>query len=164
MIVVADSSPLILLARIGQLPLLRSLYGTVDVPFAVYRETVLQDAGRPGAAEIGDADWIRVQKVTDLLAARMLRQQIGPGESEAIVLALEMQAALLLIDDAKGRRVAESYGISAAGTIGILIQAKRRGILHTVKPSLNAIREAGLRMNEGLYNHALRICDEESKD
>jgi len=72
-----------------------------------------------------------------------------------------MQAALLVIDDAKGRRMAESYGISAVGTIGILIHAKRRGLLDAVKPSLNAIRGAGLRMDANLYDHALRICGEE---
>lgn len=162
MIVIADSSPLILLARIGQLSLLGDLYGKVFIPTAVHRETVLQDPLRPGAVEIAGADWLTVQSTDDLLAVRLLRQQIGPGESEAIVLALQFEAALLLIDDAKGRRIAEAYGISAVGTIGVLIQAKRRGLLSAVKPSLDGLREIGLRMDKDLYIHALQLCGEES--
>lgn len=162
MIVIADSSPLILLARIGQLSMLSALYGKIIVPNAVYQETVWQEPTRPGAAEIGAVEWIAVEEVTDVLAVRMLRQQIGPVESEAIVLALQRKAELLLIDDAKGRRIAEAQGLSVAGTIGVLIQAKRLDLIPAVKPSLDALRETGLRMDRQLYEHAMRLCGEES--
>lgn len=161
MIVIADSSPLILLARIGHLSLLRALYNRVVVPTAVYRETVGEQPIRPGASTIAGADWIAVEEVTDLLAVRLLGQQIGPGESEAIVLAMQLNAELLLIDDAKGRRMAEAYGLSTAGTIGVLIQAKRFKLLPAVKPNLNALRDIGLHMDRQLYEHALRLCDED---
>ncbi len=162
MIVIADSSPLILLARIEQLWLLHALFSKVVVPTAVYAETVGQGELRPGAAEIASVDWISVEQVTDILAVRMLRQQIGPGESEAIVLALQVDADILLIDDAKGRRIAESYGVTAVGTIGILIEAKRFNLIPTVKPSLMAVREVGLRMDTQLYEHALRLSGEDT--
>lgn len=161
MIVIADSSPLILLVRINQLSLLRALFSRVVVPTAVYRETVGQGHLRPGAAEIAGVDWISTEQVTDELAVRVLRQQIGPGESEAIVLALQLKADLLLIDDAKGRRIAESYGVAAVGTIGILIEAKRFNLIPAVKPNLNALQKIGLRMDRQLYEHALRLCGEE---
>ncbi len=161
MIVIVDSSPLILLARIGRLPLLRSLYGELLMPTAVHQETVLQDPKRPGAQAIAKADWIRIREVTDAMAVTMLRQQVGSGESEAIVLALESAADLLIIDDAKGRRIAEAYGIPAVGSIGVLIQAKKRGIIEAVKPDLDAIQQAGLRMNSHLYTQALRLAEEE---
>ena len=95
------------------------------------------------------------------MAVTILRQQVGSGESEAIVLALESTADLLIIDDAKGRRIAEAYGIPAVGSIGVLIQAKKRGIIEAVKPDLDAIRQAGLRMNDHLYAQAMRLAGEE---
>ncbi|MBX3051569.1 MAG: DUF3368 domain-containing protein [Caldilineaceae bacterium] len=164
MIVITDSSPLIFLARIGRLSLLEELYGTVYIPTAVHRETVVQDPLRPGAVEIASADWLTVRPVDDRLAARLLQQQIGPGESEAIILALQLKVNLLLIDDAKGRRIAEAYGIPAAGTIGVLIQAKRSGLLPAVKPSLDGLQAIGLHMDEKLYAYALQLCGENSGD
>lgn len=162
MIAIADSSPLILLARIEQLWLLRALFSRVVVPAAVHHETVGQGHFRPGAAQIAGGDWISVEEVVDILAVRMLRQQVGPGESEAIVLALQLNADLLLIDDAKGRRIAETYGLSTVGTIGILIEAKRANLLPAFKPSLDALLEVGLHMNRQLYVHALQLSGEEA--
>src|ERR1044071_6231548 len=104
--VVADSTCLIGLSKIGQLDLLRNLFGTVLIPRAVFNEVVLRGSGRPGAAEVGAADWIETRDAVDRLAVNTLSLQLGPGESEAIVLASEQAVDFIILDDWQARQVA----------------------------------------------------------
>ena len=89
MIVVSDSSPLISLARIGELEILRCLYGEILIPQAVWDEIVVEGEGRPGADEVRGSGWIRCEPVSNLHLARILRRELGAGEAEAIALAVE---------------------------------------------------------------------------
>ncbi|MGC9523729.1 MAG: hypothetical protein ACP5HG_17895 [Anaerolineae bacterium] len=86
--VVANAGPLIALGRIDQIGLLPALYGQLYIPRAVQREVVSEAGERPGAAEVGRADWIRVVDVGDTMAVQLLRERLDAGESEAIVLAM----------------------------------------------------------------------------
>jgi predicted nucleic acid-binding protein/O-succinylbenzoate synthase len=110
MIVVANAGPLISLAQIGQLDLLPALYGNIYIPPAVKTEVVAHGGERPGAAAIGLAGWITVLAVRDQTAVELLQERLDVGESAAIVLAIEQHADLLLIDEARGRRVAHCHG------------------------------------------------------
>ncbi|WP_368011824.1 DUF3368 domain-containing protein [Laspinema palackyanum] len=168
MIVVSNSSPLIALAKIGEFELLHSLYEELWIPEAVREEVarVGQDSAeieknRPGIEEVRGATWIRRVNVSNLAAVQILRGRLDAGESEAIVLALELNADLLLIDEARGRRVAEAEGITTSGTVGTLVAAKTKGLIWEVTPLLKALVASGFRMSQDLYEMARQIAGEE---
>lgn len=161
MIVVANAGPLIALAQINYFDLLRLLYGELYIPLAVREEVVSSGQTRPGAVEVNSADWIHIAEVRDTTAVQLLRDRLDAGESEAIVLAIEMKADLLLIDEARGRRIAEARGLRKTGTVGMLIVAKRRGLIRAVTPLLDRLLASGFRMNDELYRIARILADEE---
>jgi hypothetical protein len=161
MIVVANTGPLIALAQIGHFDLLQLLYGELYIPLAVRNEVVISGHGRPASMEVDAADWIRVVSVRDATAVQLLREQLDAGESEAIVLAIELKADLLLIDEARGRRTAEARGLNKTGTVGTLITAKRRGFIPTVTPLLDDLITSGFRMSQELYQTALALAGED---
>src|SRR6266568_5010305 len=110
MIVVSDTSAIINLAMIGRLDLLHQLYNEVIIPAAVYQEIVVQGAGKPGAVEVQTQPWFKQQAVVDTACVSQLRRDLDEGEAEAIVLAREIGADLLLIDDLAARRHAALLG------------------------------------------------------
>ncbi len=115
MIVVADASPLIALARIGRLELLREVFGTLLLPDAVWREVVESGVGRAGADAVLHADWIERRSVADGALVAALRCDLGAGEAEAIVLARETGAALVLMDERHGPGRREASGSAGDG-------------------------------------------------
>lgn len=122
--VVSNASPLINLARIGKLGLLRDLYEELTIPDAVWREVVLEGAGQPGADEIESAAWILRQAAGNRELVRALRQDLDAGEAEAIALSLEIGADLLLIDEHLGRDTARHLGLRYIGLIGALVEGR----------------------------------------
>ena len=118
MIVLSDSSPLITLAKLGRLDLLPALYKTVTITKEVYAEVVVNGAGLAGSSQISGATWIDVQNVRrqDFAAAR-LRVGLGAGELSVIILAHELRADLLLIDDRDARRAARQEGLAVLGCV-----------------------------------------------
>lgn len=121
MLVVADSSPLIYLSRVGRLDLLAALYGTVVVPARVWAEVVEARPGARGVTELANAPWLKVDR--RVLPADDLG--LDPGETAAILLAEALGAELLLIDERAGREVARARGIGIRGTLGALVQARQ---------------------------------------
>lgn len=161
MILVLDSSALITLARIGRLDLLRQIAGTAHIPEAVYEEVVESGQGRPGSVEVAQAQWISRHQVEDRAAVSRLRARVGRGEAEAIVLARELQADGLVLDDATARQVAEAEGRTVLGLLGLLIHAKGHGLVETVRPVLDEMVAAGLFIDDSLYRSVLRQVGEE---
>jgi len=159
--VVSNASALINLARIGKLDLLRELYGQIIIPQAVWREVVVEGDGQPGADEVKSASWIKTKRVTNRHLVRALQQDLDAGESEAIALALEVEAELLLMDERLGRGTARHLGLRYVGLIGVLIEAKRKGLIRAIKPYLDALRDAaGFRVEDALY---LRVLQDEGE-
>ena len=157
MSVVSNASPLINLARIGKLDLLHDLYGEVTIPEAAWREVVVEGAGQPGADEVKGTTWIKTHTVVNRQLVRALQQELDAGEAEAIVLASEMEAELLLMDERLGRETARHLGLRYTGVIGVLIEAKRKGLISAVKPHLDALRDAaGFRVSDVLYMRVLQ--------
>jgi len=160
MIVVSNSGPLIALAAIERFDLLQLLYGRLRIPPAVWDEVVASGFGRPGATEVSDAGWLDVAQVRDTTAVQLLMERLDIGESAAIVLAFETKADLLLMDEARGRRVCESLGLNTSGTLGTLIMAKQKGYVAVIAPLLEQLLERGFRMSAALYQNALKLSGE----
>jgi predicted nucleic acid-binding protein len=159
-LVVADATPLIALAKIGQLDLLPGFFGNVLVPGAVYGEIVLAGAGRIGAAEIQTANWIHVEAIADRSKVDYLLTQLDIGEAEAIVLAQEKQADWLLVDENKARSIAQRLGLQMIGTVGLLLLAKEQGKLPAVRPQLDALRSHQFRLSQKVYESVIRQANE----
>lgn len=158
--VVADSTPLISLSAIGALNLLQSLYGEIIIPEAVHREVTV--AGMPGAVEISRALWIKRQSVTDRVAVEGLlrKARLDDGESEAIVLAIEIKATLLLLDDREARKYAKRQRLPVSGTLGVLLAAKAHGLISSVRPALDNLLATGFYLAPREYRNALRKAGE----
>jgi predicted nucleic acid-binding protein len=157
MSIVSNASPLINLARIRRLDLLPQLYRELTVPEAVWREVVLEGTGQPGAEEIGQASWIQVRSATNHELVHALQQELDAGEAEAIALALEVDAQFLLMDEHLGRETALHMGVRCVGLIGVLVEAKCKGLVGDLRPVLDALRDvAGFWISEALYQRALQ--------
>lgn len=161
MIVVSNTSPIINLAVVGQLDLLHQLYGKVIVPRAVHDEFVIVAKEQPIAIDIESFDWIETRKVTNQTAVASLQLELDEGEAEAIALALELNADLLLLDERKGRLVAARLGLKFIGLLGVLIEAKHKGLVVSIKPILDdLIKKAGFWISPELYEHVLQVARE----
>lgn len=161
--VVSNASPLVNLARIGQLRVLPLIFGRVLLPDAVWQEVVEDGRGQAGADEIRQATWIERATVSNQPLVHSLRQDLDPGEAEAIVLAVEINADWLLMDERLGRETARHFGLTHVGLVGILGEAKKRGIVRELSPLLNQLRNvAGFRMSSELYNQVLRDAGEQT--
>jgi uncharacterized protein len=130
-IVVSDSSPLIGLGDIGKLDLLRALYGSLLVPPDVSEEFTAGQVPRPLPG------WVEVREVANRSLVAVLQAEVHRGEAQAIVLAVELQAELVLLDDHHGRRMAAGLGLRHIGVLGILLEAKRRGLLEAIRPLID---------------------------
>jgi uncharacterized protein len=162
MAVVADASPLILYARVSRLELLHQLFGTVWIPPRVADEAFRTHPDRPGAAALRAVfgSWLIEQAPINAAVAEQLAASLGPGESEAIALALERRT-LLLIDDPYGRGAADRRGVELVGTAGVTLSAKQAGFVPVVRPLLDALVMEGLRLSRGLYEEILREAGEQ---
>ena len=140
MIVVSDTSPLVFLADLGRLDLLPAMYGEVVIPPAVHDELC---AGHPREAALDHVGgWIKVMAVRDMAAVAVLAEEIDRGEAEAITLAGELGADLVLIDDSAGRSVAQRSRLRVFGVLGVLLDARKAGLLPAIRPDLIRLRDA----------------------
>lgn len=152
--VISNASPIILLDNVGRLDVLQALYKEVVIPEAVYKEVfeVQKRTERPG--------WIKVEKVSNKGTVRFLMNSLGSGESEAIVLALESKADLLLLDDYHARVYANSFGLRITGVAGIIVDAKDKGIIGNVKKVLSDLIKKDYRISDSLYNAIIKEAGE----
>jgi len=158
MIVISDSSPLISLAVIEKLDLLGELYEEIYAPTAVFQEVVRTD--KPFARELKLFLNGRTEEVKNKMAVRMLSGDIGAGEAEAIVLALERWPAVVLIDDLKARRFAKMNGLDVIGTMGILLKAKKDGLIKEIKPLISELVLNGIRISKKIMEITLQVAQE----
>ena len=161
-VVVADAGPLIGLGRIDHLTVLQQLYGELLIPERV-RDELHLSSNRPGAQRILEAiqaGWIRCIPIHNRTQVTLLGRIIDAGEAEAIQLAIEQHADLLLIDDLNGRKAAKRRGVPITGTGGMLVAAKRAGFLKAVAPVLDALLQAGYRLSPALCQQLLMLAGE----
>jgi uncharacterized protein len=158
--VVSNTGPLIALAMVGHLELLPRLYGRVLVPHAVLNEATIAGAGRIGADEIAAADWL-VGIHADTLPEPLLAMELGQGEAEVILMAQRLKAEWVLIDDRRARRIAEqAYGLQVKGSVGILVAAKRQGLIPTVRPILESLTTQGYYLSRRVIDRVIEEAGE----
>lgn len=159
--IVSDSSPLISLARVGKLDLLHRLYGDLLIPQAVWHEVVVKGVGQSGVEDVKSAAWIKTAAVANYEFVLALQRDLDAGESEAIALALEKKADLLLMDERLGREAAQYFGVRCMGLLGVLTEAKYKGKIETIKPVLDLLRDrANYRISVELYQRVLHDAGE----
>jgi len=114
------------------------------------------------AQEFGESlpEWVEVVTVSDKAKQELLEMQVDKGEASAITLALESENPFLIIDDYKARKLAHNLKLNHTGTIGVIIAAKQKGIINTVKPILEKIKETNFRISADLELHALIQANE----
>ncbi|MEQ1746350.1 MAG: DUF3368 domain-containing protein [Saprospiraceae bacterium] len=161
MVVVSDTSPISGLYRIGQLHLLKRLYQRVIIPNAVFEELLqLRDFGYD-LTEVLEADWIEIKSPSSAHSVADLQKVLDSGEAEAIALAQEIHADVLLIDEQKGRAVAKREGLRIIGLLGVLTEAKAEAHISLIKPLLDRlIAEANFRVSKSLYDLVLEQAGE----
>jgi uncharacterized protein len=162
-IVISDTSAITNLAAIQHLQLLPQLYNQVTIPDAVYRELAEIDPPVPGTFEVQTSPWLDVRQVVSRAVVERLQVEakLDPGESEAIALALELNADLLLIDERRGRAEANRLGIRITRLLGILVEAKQKNLIVAVKPLMDAlIATSDFRVSSALYSQILDIVGE----
>ncbi len=137
--VICNTSPLQYLHQLDQLHLLPALVKQVIVPQAVTEEIAAgkeQGINLPNPAAL---EWVMIQRPASAPALPLITD-LGPGETEVLMLALELPDALVILDDGLARRVAEMCGLRLTGTLGLLIDAKRAGLISAVRPLLDQLQ------------------------
>jgi len=157
--IVSNTSPVLNLAIVGQLDLLRQQFGQIQIPPAVLDELKI-DEERPGSQSIRaalTAGWIQVQPFSNPSLVQLLRQTLDGGEAAAIALALDQQADWVLLDERDGRKVAKSLGLQVTGVLGVLLRAKEAGSLLSLQPVLEDLTQnAGFRIGSELLARMLQ--------
>jgi predicted nucleic acid-binding protein len=153
MIVVSDTSPITALLAVEQTELLKQLFGEVVIPSAVETELLRTHPTLPA--------WLRVQSLQNSVKANLYARSVDRGEAEAIALAEELHADHLLIDERKGRRLAQKQGLLVVGLLGVVLLAKRANLIPSARALLEELdREAGIYLTDELKEAALKTVGE----
>lgn len=157
--VVTNTSPLVYLFRLGLLDLLHQLYGQVVVPQSVVDEL---SVGRSEGFDVPDCsihEWMVVETIAIPPLLRLVTA-LGRGEAEALALALSRPTDLVLLDDGAARQLASMQSLRFTGTLGMLVQAKRQGLVSEVMPLVQQLQGAGFRMTTALISMIARQAGE----
>ena len=154
--VIVNTTPLIALADIGQLDLLRNLYTEVMIPSAVNSEIISE----PARTLVSAADWIKIKSIGVKAQKSSFSSRLHSGEIEVILLAQENEADLLIMDDNAAKKTAKFLGFTVTGTMGVLLRAKREGLITEVKPLPERLIEDGLFVSPTVQNYVLKQAGE----
>lgn len=148
-IIISDTSCLILLHKIDELELLDKLGKNVFIT-----QTIKREFGQKLP------DWIKVKEPSDKHYQKMLEMDLDEGEASAIALSLEIDNSILILDDLKGRKIADKLNLRYSGTFGLILRAKQVGIFESVKPILDKIRKTNFRFSEKIFDSILEQSGE----
>ncbi|MEJ5384508.1 MAG: DUF3368 domain-containing protein [Fimbriimonadales bacterium] len=161
---VSNASPLIHLAKIGRLHLLREFHAQVLAPPAVWREVVERGQAYPETPIIERAfrdGWLQQKSISDSVLVSLLKLQLDEGEAEAIALALQERTEVVLLDDSQARLMARRLNLQVTGVVGILIRAKREAKIVSLKQEIDRLREqGGFWLAERVVQRALQAVGE----
>ncbi|RNI33575.1 DUF3368 domain-containing protein [Hanamia caeni] len=147
--IISDTSCLIVLTNISELDLLQKVYGRITTTIEIVTEY-----GEPLP------DWVEIESVKDNYRQQLLEMQVDTGEASAIALALETPDSTIIIDDYRARKIAQKLKLNYTGTIGVIVKAKLKGIIPSVKPILAKIKQTDFRLGIDVEMQALKEADE----
>jgi len=155
---VINATPLISLAIIDKLSLLDELFDEIYIPKTVFKEATIKWKRKADVIE----GWgnHRTLGTTDVRAKASLELILDEGEAEVIVLAQEIKADLVIIDEDKARKIAKLNNLKCTGTIGVLLDAKREGKIFQLKPFLDRLIAEEIYISDYLYNNAMVLSNE----
>lgn len=158
MTVVADSSPLVVLTKLGCFDFLRRLFPRVYISPEVHYEVVIAGAGLPGALEVSKAEWIEVKALKNPADLRAAQRQygLGPGEMSTILLAKEIDARPVLLDDYKARKLAKVEGLEILGSVGLLEAFYLRHHLTDLRSAFRQLLVHNVYIDQRLLDRRLR--------
>ena len=156
--VVSNTTPIISLLKIGKLEILKDLYDEIYIPQEVFNEI---EAGKHKKYYLNllTFEWIKIEQIQDRKSIAYLLD-LDKGEAEAIVLATESEADLILLDESLGRFHAKHAGLRVTGTIGILVKAKKQGLISELKPLILELKDKGVWLSESLIERILELANE----
>lgn len=157
--VICNTSPIQYLHQLGLLHILRTLAGGVIVPPAVVDELAEGRALGVNLPDLTTLDWVTVRRPVGERAVPLVTD-LGPGETEVLMLALELGEAVVVLDDALARRVAETLGLRLTGTLGLLLDAKRAGLIAAVGPLLDQLQALRFRVAPHTRAAVLKLAGE----
>jgi len=155
-VIISDASPLIVLLKTNKLSLLKELFEKILVPEAVHKEITAKEHEKTIFNKI---EWIETSTIRNTEMTTLLEKLIDRGEAEAIVLAKELNATLL-IDDAKARKYAKLLNVDVIGTLGLLKIAKNRGLISSVRKTINDMLTEGYYIEDKLIKKILKDVGE----
>ena len=158
--VVVNTTPLIALSHVGQLDVLKRLYGEIIIPEAVYRELSIKTESICKKAVDNSLEWIRIKSINNEMAKAMYKTQLHDGEVEVMILSKEIAADVVIIDDANAKKHAKYLGLPVTGTLGVLIKAKREGYINELKPIFSQMVENGIYISQSLMESCLKQVGE----
>jgi len=148
-IIISDTSCLILFNKIGELQLLKEISGEVFIT-----NTVKEEFGKELPT------WIKIKDPDDGRYQKLVEMELDKGEASAIALSLTLENSILIIDDLKGRKVAERLKLRYSGSFGVILKAKQLGVIQSVKPILSKIKKTNFRFSQQLFEIILEQANE----
>ena len=157
--IVVNSTPLIILGNINCLKILQELYGAIIIPRAVFEEvTSKDDNAKLNLSQ--NLSWIKVLEVQDKSNRKMYQAKLHDGEVEVMMLANEISADLLIIDDNAAKKTAKFLGFTVTGTLGVILKAKSEGIIPQVKPIVDEMLRQGFYISPKIIETVLKTAKE----
>jgi predicted nucleic acid-binding protein len=153
--VVVNSTPIIALRSIDHLGILKELYGKIIIPNAVFKEVTVKNR-----QTLAGCDWICVNPIVNHMAKEMFVSALHEGEVEVMLLAKEMNADIVIMDDGLARQHAKYLGLTVTGTVGVVLRAKNEKVIDEVKPVLTQLINNGFYLSGRVYQEILRLAGE----
>jgi len=157
--VICNTSPIQYLYQLGLLHVLPALATQVIIPPAVVEEVAVGRAAGVSLPDLAALKWVTVRRPVGELALPLVTD-LGPGETGVLMLALELPEAVVVLDDALARRVAETLGLRLTGTLGVLLDAKHTGLVTTVAPLLDQLQALRFRLAPHTREAVLKLAGE----
>jgi len=159
-IVIINSTPIIALASIDSLYLLKELYKEVYIPKAVYDEICAKQGSKAQIEIVRAREWIQVRQIENVESKKFFRVQLHDGEVEVMILGKELGADLLVIDDYIAREYAKYLDFKITGTLGVILKAKEKGLIEKVKPFMDSLIQNRIYIGNKVYEGVLKLTGE----
>ena len=158
--IISNTTPISNFLNLGQLDLLRRFFNKIHIPQAVYKEINKHFSRNEEWQRSMDEDFIVVHQLTPSVFLNQFLASLHPGEAEALWLCIEKNATLFLLDDRDARSFAKVQKIKITGTLGLLIQAKKKRYIQSVKIVINKLKQYNFWISDAMYNKVLSLSDE----